>query len=72
MYNYWKDHIGKTYYSFDYKSCHFIVINTEEQNSPEGANVAEKLLLDFITKDVQQNKNARHIFVFIHNPLWYY
>ena len=30
MYYYWNANIGKTYYSFDYKGCHFIFLNTEE------------------------------------------
>ncbi|MEK7399874.1 MAG: metallophosphoesterase, partial [Candidatus Poribacteria bacterium] len=70
MFIYWQGRNGKTYYSFDYKGRHFIAINTEESNSLEGANVAEKALTDFVIKDIQQNKNAKHIFVFMHKPLW--
>ena len=69
MYNYWKQKIGRTYYSFDYKGCHFLVINTEEHNAPEGA-AATKAFADFAVSDLQKNKNARHIFIFMHRPLW--
>jgi hypothetical protein len=70
MYIYWQGRNGKTYYSFNYKRCHFITINTEEDKSSEGAGIAEKALMDFVIKDIQQNKNAKHIFVFMHKPLW--
>lgn len=70
MYNYWKENLGKTYYSFDYKGCHFLVLNTEESQAQENAELAEKALLDFALNDIQKNKNARHIFVFMHKPLW--
>jgi len=69
MYNYWREKLGKTYFSFDYKGCHFIGINTEEQLAPEGA-VASKNLLDFLVNDIKENKSLRHIFVFLHKPLW--
>ncbi len=70
MYNYWKENIGKTYYSFDYKECHFLVLSTEESKSPEKAEVAEKAMMDFAIDDIQKNKDARHIFVFMHRPFW--
>jgi len=70
MYNYWKENIGKTYYSFDYKGCHFLIFNTEEHRSPEKAEVAEKAMMDFAIDDIQKNKDARHIFIFMHRPLW--
>ena len=28
---FWEEDFGKTYYSFDYKGCHFVVLNTEEE-----------------------------------------
>ncbi len=70
MYIYWKGRNGKTFYSFDYKKCHFLVINTEEDKSPEGAEIAVKSAMDFIINDIRANKNAKHIFVFMHKPIW--
>jgi len=70
MYIYWKGRNGKTYYSFDYKKCHFLVINTEEDKSPEGAEISVKSALDFIINDIRANKDAKHIFVFMHKPIW--
>ena len=69
MYNYWKENLGKTYYSFDYKGCHFLVLNTEEHQAPD-KEAAEKALLDFALNDIQKNREARHFFVFMHKPLW--
>lgn len=69
MHDYWSRRRGKTYYSFDYKKCHFIVINTEEDKA-EDANGAEQKLIDFVINDIRQNKGARHIFLFMHKPIW--
>jgi predicted phosphodiesterase len=69
MYNYWKENIGKTYYSFNYKGYHFLIINSEESQSPNGEKaVAEQL--DFIRNDIENSKNAKRIFIFIHKPIW--
>ena len=69
MYNYWRENIGKTYYSFNYKGCHFLVINSEESQSPNGEEaIAEQI--DFIRKDIENNKNAEQMFIFMHKPIW--
>ena len=70
MYTYWQEHIGKTYYSFDYKGCHFLVLSTEESKSPQTAAVAEKAMMEFAVADIQEHKDARHIFIFMHRPIW--
>ena len=30
MYDYWRQKLGRTYYSFDRQGCHFLILNTEE------------------------------------------
>ena len=32
MYNYWVEHVGRTYSAFTYKDCLFIILNTEERH----------------------------------------
>ena len=32
MYDYWVEHIGRTYSAFTYKNCLFIILNTEERH----------------------------------------
>lgn len=58
--------VGKTYYSFDYKDCHFLVLNTPTAEvNPAFAAEQRK----FIEKDLAGAKSAQHVFVFTHYPL---
>ena len=58
---------GKTYYSFGYRGCHFIVLDSSGILQRPG--LAEEQLA-WLAKDVAAAKDARHIFVFYHHPLW--
>jgi hypothetical protein len=69
MYKFWQEKLGKTHFSFDYKGCHFVGINTEEHQAPESAT-AVKEFSDFLVSDINKNKSAKHIFIFMHRPLW--
>ncbi|MDQ1327888.1 MAG: Metallophos protein [Candidatus Poribacteria bacterium] len=69
MYKFWQEKLGKTHFSFDYKGCHFVGINTEEYQAPESAT-AIKEFSDFLISDINKNKSAKHIFIFMHRPLW--
>jgi len=69
MFKFWQEKLGKTHFSFDYKGCHFVGIDTEEYRAPESAT-AIKSLSDFLINDINKNKSAKHIFVFMHRPLW--
>ena len=69
MYKFWQEKLGKTHFSFDYKGCHFVGINTEEHQAPESAT-AIKEFSDFLVSDINKNKSAKHIFIFMHRPLW--
>ena len=46
------------------------MINTEEDKFLGGADAGQKSHTDYIIKDIQENKNAKHIFIFMHRPLW--
>lgn len=58
---------GKSYYSFDYRDCHFVVMNY----SPATRNhpVVEEELA-WLADDLAAAKGAEHVFVFYHEPMW--
>jgi 3',5'-cyclic AMP phosphodiesterase CpdA len=58
---------GRLYGSFDVCSTHFIALNTEETGR-EGTISGEQLA--WLKKDLDANKSARAIFVFLHRPLF--
>ena len=58
---------GKTYYSFGYRGCHFIVLDSSGLIQRPG--LAEEQLA-WVAKDLAAAKDARHVFVFYHHPLW--
>ncbi len=53
--------------SFDFGNSHFIMLNTEELEK-EGAVTGGQLL--WLEKDLEANKNAGNIFVFMHRPMF--
>lgn len=70
--DWWKENVGRTYYSFDYKDCHFIALNTEEawaDGKATGDALGEEQVA-WALKTLAKNKDARHTFVFMHKPLW--
>jgi len=69
MYEWWKQDFGRTYYSFDYKGCHFLVLNTDEDRlgGKEGLWEAQ---MEFLQSDLAGHADARYTFVFMHKPMW--
>lgn len=65
----WKDTLGKTYFSFDYRGCHFLILNTQEKGEKDGGPLGSEQVA-FALKDLKKNAKARHTFVFMHKPLW--
>jgi len=55
----------KDYYSFNYGSLHFIVVDSAEISG----SLSERQK-NWIINDLEQSKDSRAIFVFIHNPLF--
>ncbi len=51
---------GKSYYSFNYRGCHFVVLDSMHWSEEQ---------LGWMAKDLDAAKDARHVFVFYHNPL---
>ncbi len=58
---------GKSYYSFNYRSSHFVILHIND-GMWEPALLQEQL--DWLAKDLQQAKDAQHVFVLYHKPLW--
>ncbi|RJQ38696.1 MAG: hypothetical protein C4550_06440 [Nitrospiraceae bacterium] len=65
--NYIKGRFGNLYGSFDYANSHFIFLDTDETGK-EGTIQGEQLR--WLEKDIEANKNAENIFVFMHRPLF--
>jgi hypothetical protein len=61
------ERFGEFYGSFDVGNLHFIVLNTEEKGR-EGAVTGDQL--EWLEKDLHANRDAAHIFVFLHRPLF--
>lgn len=56
---------GKSYYSFDYRDCHFIVLDSQSANRvPEFAEAQ----LAWLRDDIEKAADAKHVFVFYHHP----
>lgn len=65
---------GRTYYSFNYRNCHFVILDsTLWAYSKVPANpAAAKAQLDWFRDDLAAARSARHTFVFAHHPLFAY
>ncbi len=78
MYEYWRDTLGRTYSTFTYKNCLFILLNTEERHNPvytdrnwaEGWFGAEQTR--YAVDALERHRNVRHTFVLLHRPVWLY
>lgn len=58
---------GKTYYSFDYRGYHFVVLDSFM--AIEKAWFAEEQFT-WLGKDIARAKDSKHIFVLYHHPRW--
>jgi len=59
---------GKLFYSFSYKNAHFIMLNSEDQDSVNNI-VGDQL--EWLKKELETHQD-KVIFVFLHKPLWAY
>ena len=67
---YYEDHVGKTYYSFDHKGVHFIVLDSiglTPDRAYEGRVDATQLM--WLANDLQSQVAAKPIIVSVHIPL---
>ncbi len=72
MYDYWEEHIGRTYSAFTYKNCLFLLLNTEEwhTNNGEWTNWFGEEQIKYVKSQLTQHADVRHTFVMLHRPLW--
>ena len=61
-----KEFFGKTYYTFDYKGVHFIVLD----NVSDPTSVIGDTQLEWLRADLQKQKKDSRIVVFTHRPLF--
>ncbi len=63
------DHItDKSYYSFNHRGIHFVVLDNSRLNKTEDWPEDQ---LEWLKKDLQENSNATITLVFYHKPFWY-
>ncbi len=63
---------GPTYFSFNHKNCHFIVLNTEVfSKNDQLQHCFDEKQLKWLKKDLEEHcGNNRLTFVFLHKPAW--
>ncbi len=69
MKEWWLKNNGRTYYSFDYKGCHFLILNTHEHWMGNDSTIGPEQV-QFALDDLERSKSAEHTFVFMHVPVW--
>ncbi|MEO2004207.1 MAG: hypothetical protein ABGY41_08920, partial [Candidatus Poribacteria bacterium] len=72
MYDYWEENVGRTYYSFTYAGCRFILLNTEEGWRAEGGTTFGPEQMDWLETEIGDHRDTKHTFVFLHKPVWNY
>ena len=72
MYNYWVEHIGRTYSAFTYKDCLFIILNTEERHGlPQDVeDWFGEAQIRYAAEELERHPDVRHTFVLLHKPAW--
>jgi hypothetical protein len=70
----WKDYFGeRTYYSFTYKDCLFVVLNGQDARV-DWAHIRNDISpeqYDWLRKTLDSHKNVRWTFLFMHQPdIW--
>ena len=62
---------GKTYFSFDHKGVHFVVLDSEAFDDNDNIlNRIDDEQLKWLQNDLALHHNARLTFVFLHKPFW--
>jgi hypothetical protein len=64
----WTERYGKRYYHFVYKNTLFVVLNSE--NPPDGMNTIPAEQREWLARVLEENKDVRWTFVFLHRPIW--
>ncbi|MBX7256722.1 MAG: metallophosphoesterase [Candidatus Hydrogenedentes bacterium] len=70
MKDWWAQHHGRRYYSFDYEGSHFLILNTHEYWQGNDSSIGPEQV-QFALDDLAKAKSAQHTFVFMHVPVWH-
>jgi len=63
----YKRRIGPTVFSWDYRGCHYIALDSEVVGGIDRIAGAQ---LAWLKEDLKRAGGARRLFVFVHKPLW--
>jgi hypothetical protein len=74
----YEQHFGPLWYSFQHKNAGFLVLFSDEGNpetNEKGFNDPQLQMmsprqLDFVKQALEQLKEQKHVFVFLHHPRW--
>lgn len=73
----WKEQLGRRNYSFVYKNCLFVTLNSNDDDGddPKVDNSFKKQRIgkvqrEELAKTLKENPQARWTFVFLHHPVW--
>jgi hypothetical protein len=69
MLSWWRSRIGATYYSFVYKDCLFLALNTQEHWDAGGVYLGPSQT-QWAIDTLAEHADVRHTFLFIHVPQW--
>jgi 3',5'-cyclic AMP phosphodiesterase CpdA len=63
----YKNHIAKPYYSFDYKGLHFVILDASRWDVSKDIPHEQ---ITWLIDDLKKNQKAPYTFVFYHKPFW--
>ena len=58
---------NKLFHSFDHENSHFVILNTEYRMNHHSVAGEQ---LEWLKADLKNNRDAKHIFLFMHSPVW--
>lgn len=65
----WKKNRGETYFSFTYRGCGFIVLNTEETLDRFQGGLGSRQIT-FLKQKLAEFSGKKHLFILMHRPVW--
>lgn len=68
----WLERMGPLYYSFNFGNSHFVVLNSQESEVQGKSDLCSFSVeqLAWLKADLEAQRNAQHIFVFLHKPFF--
>jgi len=75
----YEEHFGPLWYSFRHKSAAFVVLYSDEGDSETGrkgwgdakVNRMSERQLEWLSRTLEEHRDARHVFLFLHHPRWW-